>query len=301
MNQELADIFLVVRHDLRDSFRSRRLVVWILLYLCVACAGTFIFSHILRGIETQISKAMALDSSKTTGQVTVTLQKSEALQKAVRELISDEKLVNQILTLHPLVIFFAWFTFAFMPLLVIIICSDTIARDINTRHVRFFLFRTSRSAYAVGKSLSSALLLLIALSCAMIATYVTGALDGQAILDMTSVMHMFWFFIKSWFLMLSYLGIALMASQLRRSPLQAQSLALVLFFILAILHPIAASKTGPGLMRLWSIATTLSPSSNTYDLWHPALANNLKSITKCLGLGFLYFFLGFTYFSRRDM
>ncbi|MGB3975146.1 MAG: ABC transporter permease subunit [bacterium] len=301
MSRELTDIFQVAGHDFRDSIRSRRLVVWVLLYLSVACAGTFIFSRVLREIETQISKAIAVDASKTTGQVTVTLQKSEAIQKTVRELISDERLVNQILTLHPLVIFFAWFTFTFMPLLVIIICSDAIARDINTRHVRFFLFRTSRSAYAVGKGVSSAFLLLIALSCSAIATYVTGALDGQVILDLGSAFHMLLFLLKSWFLMLSYLGIALMASQLRRSPLQAQSLALMIFFILAILHPIASVKTGPGFARLWSVATILSPSSTIYDLWHPALANNLKSITRCLGLGFIYFFLGFLYFSKRDV
>ena len=101
--------------------------------------------------------------------------------------------------------------------------------------------------------------------------------------------------------MLSYLGIALMASQLRRSPLQAQFLALVTYFVLSILHPIASSKTGHGLARLWSVASVLSPSSYIFGLWHPGLTHNLKSITWCLALGFLYFFLGFIYFSRRDL
>lgn len=301
MNREITDTFLVARHDLQDSLQSRRLIVWVLLYLCVAVAGTYIFSRALRGIENQIAKTASVDTSKETGRVVVTLQQSESFRKIVLDLIDDKEIAQQILTLHPLIIFFAWFTFSFMPLLVIIISSDTIARDINSRHVRFYLFRTSRPAYALGKSLSAAVLLLIALSASAAATYITGAFNRHAILELTPALHMLWFLIKCWFFMLSYLGIALMASQLQRSPLQAQFLALLIFFILSILHPIALSKAGPGLARLWHIAITLAPSSHVFGLWHPDLTANLKSVTWCLGLGFLYFFIGFLRFSRRDV
>ncbi len=301
MNRELTDTFLVARHDVQDSMRSRRLIVWILLYVCVAVGATFIFSRVLRTIETHIARTIAVEPTKETGQVVSSIQQSDSVRRMVDDMVDDKQLANQILNLHPLVIFYAWFSFAFMPFLVIIISSDTIARDVNTRNVRYHLFRTSRPAYAVGKGISSALVLLIALTISAIATVVTGMLTMHSAITIPLLTDLLSFLVKCWLFNLSFLGIALMASQLRRSPMQAQFLGLGVFFLLLILHPVSASQTGPGLARLWQLGVIISPYSHVNDFWYPDITRFLKAAVWSLGLGFMYFFLGYIRFSRRDL
>jgi ABC-type transport system involved in multi-copper enzyme maturation permease subunit len=301
MNRELTDTFLVTGHDVQDSMRSRRLIVWILLYVCVAVGTTYIFSRILQRLETHIARTIAVEPTKETGQVVINFQQSESVKGLVNDIFDDKELAEQIMSLHPLVIFYAWFNFTFMPFLVIIISSDTIARDVNTRNVRYHLFRTSRPAYAVGKGISSAIILLIALTISAIASLVTGMLTLHSALSPALVLDMAIFLIKCWIFNLSYLGIALMASQLRRSPLQAQFLALVLFFSLLILHPVANAWSGVGLARLWQLGVIISPTAHVNGLWHPGLTPNLKAAVWCLGLGFMFFFIGYARFSRRDL
>lgn len=301
MNSELVDTLLITRQDFLDSIRSRRLIVWLLLYLSVAIASTFLFCRVLYKVEQQFTEAISVEPSSKTGQVTTTIQQSKSFEKIIGSLIDDKDMVRQLLTLHPLVIFYAWFSFSFMPLLVIIISSDTIARDVSTRFVRFSLFRTSRSAYAIGKAICSALILLAALTVSALATLAVGAFQMQPFNAFDNLPYILMFVLKCWIYNLAFLGVALMASQLRQSPLKAQFLALLTYLFLIILHPIAAMKTGSGLARLWQIGILISPSSYIIDLWHPSLYNNMKASIYCLGLSFLFFFIGFISFARRDL
>lgn len=301
MSPEFNDTLLIARQEFMDALRSRRLIVWLLLYLSVATAGTFVFCRVLRQIEKQIAETVMVDPSAKTGRVTTAIQKSKSFQDVVESLIDDKDLARQLLTLHPLIIFYAWFSFTFMPLLVIIISADTIARDVQTRFVRFHLFRTSRSAYAIGKTLCSAVILLAALAASAIATLTTGAFQFADFQFFALLPPILLFVIKCWIYNLTFLGVALMASQLSQSPLKAQFLAILTYLFLVIIHPISAMKAGPGIARLWQTGVIISPSAYVFDLWHPALSHNLKATAFCLGLTLLFFFAGFLYFSRRDL
>lgn len=284
-----------------DSFRSRRMLVWLILYLCVAVGSTFIFCQVLRAVEREIARVVAVDTGEKAGAVTHSIQKSDAFKDIVNGLIEDPELANQLLTLPPLVLFFAWFSFTFMPLLVIILCSDAVARDIQTRYVRFNLFRTSRAAYVIGKSISAASLLLAALFVSGIAAMIVGALRLHQFDFFAVLPQILLFVVKCWFFMLAFLGIALMASQLRSSPLQAQILGLITYFLLMILGPVAKMRTGPGLARLWELGSLISPGPKASGLWLPDIASNLKAAGFSVGLGLFYFALGFMVFSRRDL
>lgn len=301
MSRELKDTFLIAAHDYRDAFRSRRLIVWLLIYLCIAIGATLIFTQILREAEKQIAKVIAVDTTEKAGNVATTIQQTKVFKNMVREMVDDKDLAEELLTLSPLVMFYAWFSFTFLPLLVIILCSETIAKEIQSRYVRFHLFRTSRAAYAVGKAMSAASILLVALALSGIAVLIIGVFRIHRFDFIATFPGMMIFMVKCWIYSLAFLGLALMASQLRKSPLQALLLALVCFMSLAILGGIATFQSGPGLARLWEIAKLLSPGSHAMGLWHPNLVPNLKSAAYCAGLGIFYFSLGFTVFSRRDL
>ncbi|MBN1296468.1 ABC transporter permease subunit [bacterium] len=301
MNREWTDFRLIATHDIRDALRSRRLIVWLVLYLCIAIGGTVIFCQVLRVVEKEIARVVAVDTPDKAGAVTDSIQKSENFKGIVNNLIEDDSLANQLLTLPPLVLFFGWFSFTFMPLLVILLCSDIIARDINSRFVRFVLFRTSRAAYASGKAISAAGLLLVALFVSALATMIVGAMRLHDFHAMAVLPHMMLFVVKCWLYSLAFLGIALMASQLRNSPMRAQILALITYLFLIILSPIAAYRTGPGWARLWELGTLISPASNVSGLWMPDPVANLKAGAFCIGLGLFYFTLGFLSFSRKDL
>ncbi|HPQ39707.1 MAG TPA: ABC transporter permease subunit [bacterium] len=301
MSREFKDMRLIAGHDYRDSFRSRRMLVWMILYLCVAVGSTFIFCQVLRAVEREIAKVAAVETGEKAGGVTESLQKSKAFREIVNNLIEEPELADQLLSLPPLVLFYAWFSFTFMPLLVIILCSDTIARDIQTRYVRFNLFRTSRAAYVTGKSVSAASLLLAALLVSGLASMVVGAFRLHPFDFFAVLPHILFFVVKCWVFMLAFLGIALMASQLRSSPLQAQILGLLTYFFLMILGPIARMKAGPGLARLWELGNLISPGPKVAGLWMPDIASNLKAAAFSAGLGLFYFAIGFLVFSRRDL
>ncbi len=96
MNREFTDILLITRQDFLDSFRSRRLIVWLMLYLSVAIAATFLFARVLHEIETQISEAVSVEPSSKTGQVTTSIQKSKAFEKIVESMVEDKDLVEQL-------------------------------------------------------------------------------------------------------------------------------------------------------------------------------------------------------------
>ncbi|MCD4653771.1 ABC transporter permease subunit [bacterium] len=301
MNRELKDIFLIARHDYRDAFRSRRLIVWLLLYLCVAVGGTFIFTQVLRFAEKEIAGAISIETSDKAGSVVSSLQKSDTFREIISGVVEDDDLVTQLLTLSPLVLFYAWFSFTFMPLLVILLCSDTIARDVQTRYVRFNLFRTSRAAYTIGKSLSAATILLAALTISSLAVMLIGVFRIHNFEFFNALPYMMLFVVKCWIYSLSFLGVALLASQVRKSPFRAQILAMLIYFFLVIISPIAESQTGPGFARLWELGILISPSSHMTDLWRPNFMANLKATAFCLGLGIFYFSLGFSAFSRKDL
>lgn len=301
MSRELKDTFIIATHDYRDAFRSRRLIVWLLLYLCVAVGGTFIFTQVLKEAEKHIAEVISVDTPEKAGSVAKSIQQTDLFQDMIHGMVDDEDLAKQLLTLSPLVLFYAWFSFTFMPLLVIILCSDTIARDIQSRYVRFNLFRTSRAAYAMGKGISAASILLVALASSGIAVLIIGVFRIHQFDFAGALPGMMIFMLKCWIFSLAFLGIAMMASQLRSSPLRAQFLALIIFFALMIVGAIATAKTGPGWARLWEIGKLLAPGNQALDLWRPNLKANLKAAAYCLGLGTFYFALGFGVFSRKDL
>jgi len=301
MNREFKDTFIVARHDYRDAFRSRRLIVWLLLYLCIAVGGSFIFTQVLRKVEKEIAEFAAVDSVDKAGSVTTSLQSNSEFKRIVIDLVDDDEMAKQLLELSPLVLFYTWFSFTFMPLLIIILCSDSIARDVQSRYVRFSLFRTSRAAYTIGKVTSSASILLAALLISSISVMFIGVLRMHNFSFFDSLPYMMLSVLKCWIYSLAFLGVTMMASQMRKTPLRAQILALMSYLFLVILSPIASSQTGPGFARLWELGILISPSSYVIDLWRPNLMINLKATLFCVGLGIFFFSLGFIVFSRRDV
>ncbi len=139
------------------------------------------------------------------------------------------------------------------------------------------------------------------MTASAIATLATGAYQIQPFDAVANIPIIFVFVIKCWIFNLTYLGVALMASQLRQSPLKAQFLGLLTYLFLIIIYPVATMKAGPGFARLWQIGIQISPSAYILGLWHPALTVNLKAAVYCLGLSLLFFVAGFISFSRRDL
>jgi len=243
MSNEIKDIFLIARHDYRDAFRSRRLIVWLLLYLCIAFGGTLIFSQIMRKVEKEVANLVSVDSVDKAGSVTTSLQNNPEFRKFVKGVIENEDLANQLLTLSPLILFYTWFSFTFLPFLIIILCSDVIARDVQSRYVRFSLFRTSRAAYAIGKGLSAASILLVALTFSSFGAMMIGVFRVHNFTFFDALPYMMLSVVKCWIYCLTFLGITLMASQMRKTPMRAQILAMLCYFFLVIIGPVAEAKT----------------------------------------------------------
>ena len=301
MSGELKDTLLIAAHDYRDAFRSRRLMVWLVLYLCVAICSTLIFTFALKLVEDQIADAISIQKSEKAGSVTKSIQKNPMFHKAVHEMIEDEEFADELLSYHPLTLFFGFFSFFCMPFLVIILCSDTIAKDVQSRYVRFNLFRTSRAAYAIGKTLSASSILLFALAISTFIVMIIGVLRLHSYDFLGSFPVMMGFMLKCWIFSIPFLGVALFASQLSKTPTKALFFGLVLLSFLMIIGVVADAKSGVGFARLWELGNLVTPITFSSGLWHPKLTVNLKAALSCIGLGIFYFSMGFVVFSRRDL
>ncbi|MDD4872116.1 MAG: ABC transporter permease subunit, partial [Kiritimatiellae bacterium] len=203
----------VASHELADSIRSRRAIVLLILYLAGSIVGTLIFIKVLHEVETQVVKAMGLDPAKNPGGVTATLWESSHFREIVVHLSGDREIAEQLLRVPPLALFYAWLSFAFAPLLVVLTAAPRIAEEVWSGSVRFALFRTSRGAWCMGKYIGQACQIFLALLLSAAGAWLVGFIRMEHFAPADSMITMFLFAVKAWIYSLAFLGLATGISQ----------------------------------------------------------------------------------------
>lgn len=282
------DAVLVAGFDLRESLRTRRAVVLVLLYLLIACAASGIYVQIVREVTSRMD-AFGMQAE---------LAETAALQdEGYRMLLlffagGDGVLADHLATYPVMVLIFAWTSLAFLPWFIALTSYDQIAGDLHQRTIRYAALRTTRGAYVSGKLLGQAALLAGVAGLGMLPVFVIGAIylpDFDALATIVALL-------STWPITvvcaLGFLGVVSLGSQLCRTPGAARAAALGLLLLIWML----SLQSGA-----WAWLGVLSPWYWKPGLFQPGVLDRLIAALGCLGLCAGYTGLGFLRFRRRDL
>lgn len=301
MTSPISTIWIVTRHELADSFRSRRVILMGLLYLAGSVVATAIFISVLQSIEGHLAKAMGLAVSSKTGSVTATLWKSESFRQMMNALIGDKALAQSLLDIPPLGLFYGWLAFAFTPALVMLTSSTRIAEEIWSGSARFVLFRISRLHWCIGKFAGQAIQLMVALLLSAAGAWLTGLYRMNAFEPLATALAMLSFAGKAWLYSLAFLGLAMAVSQLCSGPNLAVAMGFLTLIGMAILGGISHAWAGDGWRRGWDLVNALTPQAQRLNLWWGDVAHAAPAVVFLIVLACIYLLAGYARFSRRDL
>lgn len=294
-------IMTVAGNELADSLRSRRVLVMILLYTAGAVAATLVFLSLLKGIEKQLVESLGLTASSSTGGVTATLWKSNNFRMMLIHLVGDRDLALTLLDIPPLGLFYAWLSFTFVPVLVMLTSAARIAEEISTGSIRYIGFRCSRLHWVTGKFTGQALQLLAAMLLSAAAAWLTGLFRMDSFEPLATLVSMLVFTVKAWLYALAFLGLATAVSQWFTSPNLAMAMGFLSLILVSVLSSLSSHFAGDGFSRLWDFVNILTPQAHRMDLWTHQASRVAPAALYIIALAWAYLFAGYARFSRRDL
>lgn len=272
--------FLLLREFTISSLKTRKAIIFLVLYLAVFGLVMFAF---FKGMEQVTIQFSAQGISQFQQQFAYALASS-----VIRGSAETSPIVAYLAGLHPVVIFQYFVMLIGTPIFILLVGYDKIAQEVYDGTIRYITFRTSRLTYYLAKFcsglLENALVTLIA--TVAICTWATFWLPGFTLEMSLPAIIRLWL-IAQIFLLVPTAGV-LMVSGIFRKPFAA----LVASFSLAIAILIS---------NIW--IPYLSPldgivfSGLFFDL-SPELLGSL-AVYFCMSVGYLL--IGFFFFSRKDV
>lgn len=284
----LRDVALIAGFDLRESLRTRRALVLVLLYMLIAAAASGMYVKAVRAIRDNVA-AIAPEA----GANELAMAQDEGYRQMLLVLSGgDAALAAHLGTFPAMVLLFAWVSLAFLPWFIALTSYDLIAGELHLRTIRYAALRTSRGALVLGKVLGQAALVAGVAGLGMLPVLLIGAIYLPGFDIVATLLAL----LSTWpitvICALSYLGIVALASQLCKGPGAARALAVGLLFAVWLCSL---------LPDPWSWLALLSPWHWKFGLFHPAIGERSLAIAACLGLCVGYTALGYLRFRGRDL
>lgn len=301
MMRRLRNIWLVAAFDFFESIRSRKAIALLLLYVAGSLGATAIFLRVLKTVEDTLADTLHVSRTEGAGTMTHAMLESEDFRDFVSVWVGDKDLAEAIITLPPMVLFYAGLALTFIPLLAILSSCDSVSYEVSTGSCRFALFRTDRLSWALGKLGGQAALMTAGLLAGALSAWILGAFFLTGFQPAASAWWMLRMCGRVWFYGFAYLGLALGASQMTRSVNWSRAIALLTWFALAaggaFLGADPIVKFAPTILPT---VRQLFPNGHRLDLWRPDLLDRLPALVMLTALGALYFSIGYWRFARRD-
>jgi len=295
----LTQVWVVLRYELADSIRSRRVVILLLLYLAgamLACNG---FISAMHSLEGQLSETLSLPPASSAGAVTDALWRSKAFRRMVVGLVGNKEIALEILSVPPIAVIYGWLALTFTPILVTLSASGRIAEEVSSGSVRYVLTRTSRPAWCLGKFFGQGCEIMLALMLSAIGTWCVARFRMPLTTDLEVARWIIIYGWKAWVYAVAFIGLALGVSLVVRSPYHAMGLSLGLLIVMGALALISRHFAGEGWRQLWQITDYLFPMKHKMGLWRLQPAYIVNAALYLVALGFSYLFLGYSVFVKR--
>ncbi len=288
--------------ELAAAARSRRAIVYVILYLSISLLGMNGAVSALGKMEDQLSEVLQVEKVEgKSGVVSAALWKSKPFQRLARGVVGDSLVYDDICGKHPAELIYAWIIFLTAPLLAVFVSSRRIAEDIRSGAAKYMLLRVTRLEFSLAKYLGQALLVLFGLLSGALAAWCIAAfrLSGADIPALLPAMILW--SVKAWFLSLAWIGISLGISHFFKSGAKADACAFIMLVVFAI-APGAIRLLAKGqLLGKLQTLSMLFPSTMSDSLWRTSFLPVATAALWLVMLGLMWMSVGYAFFAGRDV
>lgn len=297
----LRDAWVVAHFDLGESLRSRRALIFLVLYVAGAIGATIIFTEVLQQVEEQLAEQLLVARTDQPGSLTQAVMESPELHSVLANLVRDSELATRLLRIPPIALVYHWIALTFAPLFVAFTSSDAISSEVATGSVRYALSRTSRSAWAAGKLLGQSALLAVGLALGAVGAWVTGWVQLASFEPILTLGWLARYAGTAFLFAFAHLGMVMGVSQLTRSVPWSRALALLTLVAAFGGHGwLARDRVREEAPVLVDTVRQIFPAAHRLDLWRPEWSETAPAALLLITLGISAFALGHQRFLRRD-
>ena len=292
----LRDVILVALHELKESIVSVRAIVVFVLFVLGSLALSEGCVRAAQQAEDQIRADLEEEWGEEGGEMMAEQLDTVEIRAGVLEDVfnGDRELAEKLAPLPYLGLFFPLMMMTFVPFMIVIFAGDSISNELATGSVRFSLFRTDRTSWALGKFLGQALLIIVALLLGAAATIAFGIvrIEGVEVGPWSS--WMIEITLRMSALAFAWTGIAIAVSQVFRSRMAAWAIGFCLVISFGIIGSIFGNQPDGSALQMIS---KIFPTGYRFGLW----TGDVVSVVALCVLGLVYFGLGHFIFRLRDV
>ncbi len=315
----IRDIGLVAGFELREMLRSRKALAILALYLLVAAFISYAFMDFLETAQASLRNPAALLGGDVRGPAAgrrglvvapsppdkpsqgILTARGSPFNRVIFSRITDPASRDFLERQPPIMLFFAYTSFALIPLLIMITAAETLAQEHQSRGIRFVAMRTGRAEYALGKGLGQAGLLgavtfLAGLLSLGIAAWKLSDFEWSAGLRSLVV-----FWPRLTVFGLPFLGMAMLCSMNTGSAMVARVAGLGGLAGLFVTHQLFQKYQESSLGPVLRVLDFLAPYSHQDNFWLPSWQDCGPEMLLLAGLAFGYVGVGLLFYRRRDL
>lgn len=298
----LRRLWTIAWFDLLDSLRSRRAIALLVLYVAGSAAASLIFVRVMREVENASAGALAVSGTDKPGAMTDQVMQSEQFRAVITGLLGDAAMVDALLTIPPMALFYGWLSLMFLPPLIMLTSADAISSELQSGEARYALVRVDRLTWAVGKLGGQAQAMGIGIALGGLAVYLVGLFGWAGFAPVATGWWLVRLSGRAFVYGFCWLGIALGISQLTGSGAIARGVGLVSLVVVGIVTGLLGSVSVVGIPQVvGDTLVMLLPGGYEMGLWRPELGHRAFSALMLAALGVLYFSLGHRRLAARDV
>jgi len=299
----LRDLMLIARFELGEALRTRMLLVMLLLFIGGGALGAWGFSKVVGEFEKRTASMLKTEAGAKPGQSLELLRETPIFRSFVRAAVDDDEQADYIMRLPPIVLFYGWASFTFLPWLILFTSSDTISTEVASRTIRYTALRTSRLAYALGKATGQAIIILgVTVLCALTFFFVAWANFARFDVAATAL-GLVLFVPRVFALSLPFLGLAMFASMATANGNTSRLVAYGSAILLSIVAGLSGWLRDGGSTGAIAadLAGYFTPFGRSQNFIFPFGSDFWVSLIITIGLAILYFTAGYALLRRRDL
>ncbi len=274
------NFIVLVKDHLVNSFKSKKGIVFLLLYLAVFLLIAYLFFKLQNNINAEFERQKVEPSQRVFIGMFV--------QGAFTQLSTDQQFNDFIL--HIPFINIALFMVAILgtPLLILILTYDKIAQEVYDGTLRYLLFRTSRFQIYFAKFLSSAIEVAVTTFVALFIALLWGSFEIR-FFDISQSM---WLGLRFWLIAQPFLWVfiafSLIFSSIFRKPFHALLTSFLVFF-------------GLVLLPFWVHFVSPFDSYFMQGLYYPLSFELIRTLLFYTLFTIVFLGIGFSIFQKKDL
>lgn len=298
----LTQIWRMTCYEWFDALRSRRALVALLLYMATSVGTMYWSISLLQKVEKELASVLLLPASENPGAIATTLWKSKPFQGLMRQVSQNKEVYEDIQGKNPVELIYAWLSFFYMPLLVVLIAANRIPEEMGSGAVRYIAFRTSRGAWVLGKFFGQVSLIALAVIISGLCAYAVARFRLGRYAPIEIIWNMAFWAVRAWIYSIPFIGLIMGLSLFTKSASKSTIFGILALVGLAIITGITSFlSNGIGWRAILPYIAALFPANYEMLLWRSSAQPLITGSIFLITLGFTYLGIGYSFFRKRDL